>query len=163
MEKKKIESEKRICSEVSVNSPGNPWRQSWRKKEGTVGRICRKGMFQAWNERVTEQGGDGWWEWWVDGIDGRSATHKTRWARTGEISAWLAERSRELIPETRGSILEGTICYSQRRWCGWASECDQRWRASATRRLNCDKVMQTWRLGGCENFVGTVSEKLAEN
>jgi len=29
-----------------------------------------------------------------------------------EISAWLTERSRELIPETRGSILEGTNCYS---------------------------------------------------
>ena len=26
--------------------------------------------------------------------------------------AELTERSRELIPETRGSILEGTICYS---------------------------------------------------
>jgi len=24
-----------------------------------------------------------------------------------EISAWLTEKSRELIPETRGSILEG--------------------------------------------------------
>jgi len=31
---------------------------------------------------------------------------------TGEISAWLMEGSRELIAETRGSILEGTICYS---------------------------------------------------
>jgi len=30
----------------------------------------------------------------------------------GEISAWLTEGSRELIPEMRGSILEGTICYS---------------------------------------------------
>jgi len=30
----------------------------------------------------------------------------------GEISAWLKEGSRELIPETRGSTLEGTICYS---------------------------------------------------
>ena len=29
-----------------------------------------------------------------------------------EISAWLTERSRELIPETRGNILQGTICYS---------------------------------------------------
>ena len=29
-----------------------------------------------------------------------------------EISAWLTEGSRELVPETRGSILEGTICYS---------------------------------------------------
>jgi len=32
--------------------------------------------------------------------------------RIGEISAWLTEGSRELIPETRGSIVEGTICYS---------------------------------------------------
>jgi len=29
-----------------------------------------------------------------------------------EIRAGLTEGSRELIPETRGSILEGTICYS---------------------------------------------------
>jgi len=28
-----------------------------------------------------------------------------------EIRAWLAKRSRELIPETRGNMLEGTICY----------------------------------------------------
>jgi len=35
--------------------------------------------------------------------------------RIGEISAWLMERSRELIPETRGSIMEGMICYSWRR------------------------------------------------
>ena len=28
--------------------------------------------------------------------------------RNGEVSAWLTERRRELIPETRGSILEGT-------------------------------------------------------
>jgi len=29
-----------------------------------------------------------------------------------EISAWLTERSRELIPETRGSILEERSVYS---------------------------------------------------
>jgi len=29
-----------------------------------------------------------------------------------EISAWLTKKSSELIPEMRGSILEGTICYS---------------------------------------------------
>ena len=29
-----------------------------------------------------------------------------------EISAWLTKGSRKLVPETRGSILEGTICYS---------------------------------------------------
>ena len=28
-----------------------------------------------------------------------------------EIRAWLAKSSRELIPETRGNMLEGTICY----------------------------------------------------
>jgi len=37
---------------------------------------------------------------WVDGTDGRSAIHKSRWVRIGEISAWLTERSRKLIPET---------------------------------------------------------------
>ena len=37
---------------------------------------------------------------------------KTGWCKIGEISAWLTEGSRELVPETRGSILERTICYS---------------------------------------------------
>ena len=55
--------------------------------------------------------GDGRWEWWFDGADGGSATRRTEWVRIGEISAWLTEGNRELIPETRGSILEGTICY----------------------------------------------------
>ena len=40
---------------------------------------------------------------------------------------------------------------------GRASVSDQRWRASAARRLNCDEVVQIWRLGGCENFVGKSS------
>ena len=31
------------------------------------------------------------------------------------ISAWLTERSRELIPQTTESILEGIIRYSYRR------------------------------------------------
>ena len=31
------------------------------------------------------------------------------------IRAWLTERSRELIPQTRESILEGMIRYSYRR------------------------------------------------
>jgi len=64
---------------------------------------------------MKEWRGDGWWEWWVDGTNGGSATRRTGtgWVRIGEISAWLTERSRELlIPETSGSIVEGTICYS---------------------------------------------------
>jgi len=43
--------------------------------------------------------GDEWWEWWVDETDGRSATRRTGWIRIGEISAWLTERSRKLIPD----------------------------------------------------------------
>jgi len=29
-----------------------------------------------------------------------------------EISVWLMKENQKLVPETRGSILEGTICYS---------------------------------------------------
>ena len=29
-----------------------------------------------------------------------------------EIDAWLTKGSQKLVPETRGSILEATICYS---------------------------------------------------
>jgi len=101
---------------------------------------------------------DGWSEWSVDGTDGGSAVQRTEWVGIGEISAWLTERSRELIPETMGSVLEGRVCYSSRRWCRCTSECDQRWRESAARRMNCDEVMQIWRLGGCENFVGKWKE-----
>ena len=43
-------------------------------------------------------------------------------------------------------------------WTDGECECDQRWRASAARRLNCYEVMQIWRLGGCENFVGKWEE-----
>jgi len=28
------------------------------------------------------------------------------------MQKWLTKRRRKLVPETRGSILEGTICYS---------------------------------------------------
>ena len=54
--------------------------------------------------------------------------HPKNWVRRNwrDYSAWLTERSRELISETRGSILEGTICYTQRRRCRWTSECDQK-------------------------------------
>ena len=43
----------------------------------------------------------------IDGTDGRSATNSR--VRVGEVSAWLTERSRELIPETMGSMVEGTM------------------------------------------------------
>ena len=45
-----------MCSEVTVNSLGNPCSESWRRKgKAAVGRICRKGRFWVWNERVS------WW------------------------------------------------------------------------------------------------------
>ena len=103
---------------------GNPGNQSGRRKgslwwEGFAEKVSFKPGVKEWR-------GNGWWKWWVDGTDGGSATQRTGWCRIGEISAWLTERSRELILETRGSIWEGTICYSSRRWCGWMRECDQR-------------------------------------
>jgi len=125
-----------MCSEISANSLGNPWCHSWRRK----GRLQWEGLqksFFALNERVK-----GWWMMRVDGTSGSNATHRTGWIRTGEISAWLIERSCELIPETKGSILEGKICYSYRGWCRWMNECDQRWRASIGRRLNSDEIVQ---------------------
>ena len=78
----KLKSKKRICSEVSVNSPGNPWSQSWRR-------------MKQWRDDV-------WWEWWVDGTDGKSATQTagkweadSRLAVVGEflfIQSWFFGR-----------------------------------------------------------------------
>ena len=42
VENKKSREEKRICSEVSVNSPGNPWSQSRRRKVGYGGKDLQK-------------------------------------------------------------------------------------------------------------------------
>ena len=65
---------KRICSEVSVNSPGNPWSQSRRRK----GRLWweRFAEKESFKPGVEEWRGDGWWEWWVDKADGGNATKK---------------------------------------------------------------------------------------
>ena len=58
---------KRICSEVSVNSPGNPCSQSGRRK----GRLRLEGFPEKdiFKPGVEEWRGDRWWKWWVDGTD----------------------------------------------------------------------------------------------
>jgi len=65
----------------------------------TMGRICkkRKVLSLEWMSEGMMKSGDR-----VDGTDRGSTTHKTRWVRIGG----LTERNRELIPETRGSILK---------------------------------------------------------
>ena len=54
-QEKKLKSKKRICPEVSVNSPGNPWSQSWGRK----GRL-------RWEAFVDEEGLS--LEWKSDGV-----------------------------------------------------------------------------------------------
>ena len=78
---KPTKQQKQICSEVSVNCPGNPWSQSWRRKIRlrSYGFAEKEGFFSMeWKTGVKEwRRGDGWWQWWVDGTSGRSATHWT--------------------------------------------------------------------------------------
>ena len=154
MENRKSRERKWICSELSVNIPGNPWSQSRRRN----GRLWCEGFAEkeSFKPGVKEWRGDGWWEWWVDGTDGGSATHTTGWGRIGEIGAWLTEGSRELIPETREaywkerSVIRKEDDVDGRAWPKMKSECCE--------EANCDEVMQIWRLGGCENFVGKWEE-----
>ena len=103
-----------MLTKVSVNSPENPWSQSGKRK----GRLWSEGFVEkGFKTGMKEWKDEGWWNWWVDGTDRRSATRRTGWVRTGEISAWLTEGSRELIPETRGNILK--INPHKRRHSRW--------------------------------------------
>jgi len=88
------------------------------EREGYGGKEKGK-FFKAWNERVK-----GWWMMLKSGesmepmeevlLKGLSDAELERLVHavavdSQRIATWLTERSRELIPETRESILEETI------------------------------------------------------
>ena len=93
----------------SVNSPGNAWSQSEEEKEGYSEKDLqkRKVLSQEWKIEGVMDDNSGEWMEPMEEVP----VKRTGWVRIPEISVWLMERSRELIPETRGSIREGTICY----------------------------------------------------
>ena len=116
--------------------------------QSKVGRICWKGRFWAWSERVKTGGWwqRGWLERWVD-------TWMRRWIETRlvKLTKWIWK----LILKTRcwWRIYEWAICDFQGD--GWrARKSDNRWRAGTARRLKRDKVVKIARLSGCKNFVG---------
>jgi len=135
-----------------------------------MGRICkkRKVLSLEWMSEGMMKSGDR-----VDGTDRGSTTHKTRWVRIGG----LTERNRELIPETRGSILkercrkddvdgrasvtkdeEGVLRggWTVMRICkyeGWIVDIvqyDRKW-SSVKYQKNISKYKSAWLCGCCTN------------
>ena len=120
----KTKEEKRICSEVSVNSPGNP-RSQPRRRKGRLWweRFVEKESFKP---GVEEWRGDGLWEWWVNGGDGGNATQRNGWGRIGEISAGLTEGGRDEGKHTgRNDLLfvKKMLLVDEREWPKMKSVC----------------------------------------
>jgi len=77
---------------------------SWSRK-GVVEKICERGRFWAWSERVRSYG---WWEW---RINRRRSFDKSRKSQVRDRLGWgwRREACRQLIPETRWGISKGRI------------------------------------------------------
>ena len=56
----KLKSKKQICSEVSVNNPGNPWSQSGRRKQRLRWKSCTRYFLEIWGRHfgLDLEGGD---------------------------------------------------------------------------------------------------------
>jgi len=120
------------------------------KKKSKVGRICWKGRFWAWSERVKEC--------WM-----------TRMGMIIEMSWQMGEEvSRDITDEADGKnqevdsrcISEWAICDFQWGDGWWARKGDNRWRAGTARGMNRDQIFKIARLTGCKNFVGKIQKSL---
>ena len=128
---KELKSKKKqMCSEVSVNSPKNPWSQPWRRKR----RLRWEGFAEkkGFQPGIKEWRGGGWrWRVGVSLIDGEIVTHRTKWIRIEKISAWLTERS-------RSSFLTYNGTRSRRQSIVYCSSVDCNTRNTARFSLACD-------------------------
>jgi len=139
-----------MCSEVSVNSLENPWSQSWRRKGRLrLEEFTEKGGFKL---GMKEWGGDGWWEWCVDGTDGGSATHRTGWFEIGEISTLYLvdgekpgvdsrdEGKRKTTGRNHLLFVEKMMCMDEQVWPKIMSECCEEtelWWGYADMKVGC--------------------------
>jgi len=78
----------------------------------------------------------GKYRWWEKRFN-RESRNEGKRKRTiwGEIR--LMEWNRKLVPDTRWSIwkLKRNDQFFIKRWCGWTSKCDKRWKGSAAKKL----------------------------
>ena len=92
MEKQtKVKSKKKSDMPRSIGKQSGESVESVRKKKKkvTLGRICRK---EGCKPGMKQWGGDGWWEWWVAGTDGRSAYHMKTGATLAVAYSWIFHR-----------------------------------------------------------------------
>ena len=72
------------------------------------------------------------------------------WAWRRDKGSWFQRHDEAYRKKTNSNF--------KREWWRWPSKSHNGLRASTTRTLNGDEVMEVWRLGNCENFVGKWEE-----